>query len=151
MRVSDDIWRWSATRIAAEIREREISAVEALDSCLARLAAVNPRLNAVTVDLSVSAREAARRADAAVAAGDSLGPLHGVPVTIKENVDQEGCATTDGVVGYQHIIAAADSPMVANWKRAGAVIVGRTNTPAFSFRLDTTNELRGRTYNPWSE
>ncbi len=149
--MSDDIWRWSATRLAAAIREREISAVEALDSCLGRLAAVNTRLNAVTVDLSASAREAARRADAAVAAGDPVGPLHGVPVTIKENVDQEGCATTNGVVGFQHIIAAADSPMVANWKRAGAVIIGRTNTPAFSFRLDTVNELRGRTYNPWSE
>ena len=74
-----------------------------------------------------------------------------MPVTIKENVDQEGCATTNGVVGFQHIIAKSDSPIVANWKRAGAVIIGRTNTPAFSFRLDTVNDLRGRTYSPWSK
>ncbi len=149
--MTDPIWRWSATRIAATIRSRDISAREALDACLARLAEVNPKLNAVTVDLSASARAAAAEADRAVAAGEPLGPLHGVPVTIKENVDQEGCATTNGVVGFQHLIAKADSPIVANWKRAGAVIIGRTNTPAFSFRLDTVNDLRGRTYSPWSK
>ena len=149
--MAEPIWRWSATRIAAAIRGREISAREALDACLARMAEVNPKLNAVTVDLSASARVVAAAADRAVAAGDPLGPLHGVPVTIKENVDQEGCATTNGVVGFQHIIAKSDSPIVANWKRAGAVIVGRTNTPAFSFRLDTVNDLRGRTYSPWSK
>jgi amidase len=149
--VTDPIWRWSATRIAAAIRNRDISAREALDACLARMAAVNVRLNAVTVDLSQSARIAADRADRAVSKGEPLGALHGVPVTIKENVDQEGCATTNGVVGFQHIIARFDAPVVANWKRAGAVIIGRTNTPAFSFRLDTVNDLRGRTYSPWSK
>jgi len=149
--MNDPIWRWTATRVAAAIRKRDISAREALDACLARMAEVNPRLNAVTVDLSASARVAAEQADRAVAKGESLGALHGVPVTIKENVDQEGCATTNGVVGFQNVIARVDSPIVANWKRAGAIIVGRTNTPAFSFRLDTVNDLRGRTYNPWSK
>jgi amidase len=86
-----------------------------------------------------------------VARGDALGALHGVPVTIKENVDQAGCATTNGVVGFRDLIAQSDSPIVANWKRAGAIILGRTNTPAFSFRLDTVNDLRGRTYSPWSK
>ena len=138
-------------RIAAAIRDRDISAREALDACLARMAVVNPALNAVTVDLSQSARVAADAADRAVADGTPLGLLHGVPVTIKENVDQEGCATTNGVVAFRHVIAKDDSPIVANWKRAGAVIVGRTNTPAFSFRLDTVNDLRGRTYSPWSK
>lgn len=148
--MTDPIWRWSATRIAAAVRSRDISAREAVQSCLERMAAVNAKLNAVTVDLSEVALEAARRADRAVAAGEALGPLHGVPVTIKENVDQEGCATTNGVVGFQNVIAGSDSPIVANWKRAGAIIIGRTNTPAFSFRLDTVNDLRGRTLNPWS-
>ena len=96
----------------------------------------------------------ADRADAAVAraikSNEPLGPLHGVPVTIKENVDQEGCATVNGVAAFRDVIAPADSPVVANWKRAGAVIIGRTNTPAFSFRLDTVNDFRGRTYSPWS-
>src|SRR4029079_19006789 len=106
--------------------------------------------NAVTVDLSDAARAAADRADRAVAAGAPLGALHGVPVTIKENVDQEGCATTNGVVAFRDMIAPADCPAVANLKSAGAIIIGRTNTPAFSFRIDTVNDLRGRTYNPWS-
>ncbi len=148
--MNEEIWRWSASRIAAAICCREISAREAVDSCLGRMAAVNGKLNAVTVDLSASARDAADRADAAVARGEVLGALHGVPVTIKENVDQQGCATTNGVVGFQNVIATEDSPVVANWKRAGAIIIGRTNTPAFSFRLDTVNDLRGRTYSPWS-
>jgi amidase len=115
------------------------------------MAAVNPRLNAVTVDLAGDARAAADRADAAVARGDRLGPLHGVPVTIKENVDQAGCATANGTVAYRDLVATTDSPVVANWKAAGAIILGRTNTPGFSFRLDTENALRGRTRNPWSE
>src|SRR6478735_2414066 len=151
MSMTEAIWRWSATRVAAAIRSREISAREAVDASLSRMSSVNGKLNAVTVDLSDAAHAAADRADRAVAASDTpLGPLHGVPVTIKENVDQEGCATTNGVVGFQHIIATTDSPIVANWKRAGAVILGRTNTPGFSFRLDTVNDLRGRTYSPWS-
>ena len=149
--MTEPIWRWSATRVAAAIRDRGISARETLEACLARMAAVNPALNAVTVDLSASARVAADAADRAVAQGGPLGVLHGVPVTIKENVDQQGCATTNGVVGFRNVIASADSPIVANWKRAGAIIIGRTNTPAFSFRLDTVNDLRGRTYSPWSK
>src|SRR5204863_4943170 len=91
--VTEPIWRWSATRIAVAIRNRDICAREALDACLARMAAVNPQLNAVTVDLAQSARVAADEADRAVAKGEPLGALHGVPVTVKENVDQEGCAT----------------------------------------------------------
>jgi amidase len=149
--MTEAIWRWSATRVAAAIRSREISAREAIDASLSRMAAVNGKLNAVTVDLSDDARAAADRADRAVAAADApLGPLHGVPVTIKENVDQQGCATTNGVVAFRDLIAAADCPAVANLKSAGAIIIGRTNTPAFSFRIDTVNDLRGRTYNPWS-
>lgn len=152
--MAEELWRWDATALAEGIRTRNISAREAVESCLARLAAVNPKLNAVTFDLSAQARTAADRADALVAHARShaeLGPLHGVPVTIKENVDQEGCPTTNGVVAYRDAIATADSPPVANWKKAGAIIIGRTNTPAFSFRLDTVNDLRGRTFSPWSE
>jgi amidase len=151
--VTDELWRWDATALVEGIRTRNISAREAVDACLTRMAAVNPQLNAVTFDLSESARAAADRADAMLAHPKSsadLGPLHGVPVTIKENVDQTGCPTSNGVVAYKDAIASADSPPVANWKKAGAVIIGRTNTPAFSFRLDTVNDLRGRTYSPWS-
>jgi amidase len=149
--MTDALWRWDATRLAAAIARREIRAVDAVEAALARLDAVNPRLNAVTVPLAEEAREAAVGADLAVARGDALGPLHGVPVTIKENVDQAGCATTNGVVAYRGLVATEDSPVVANWRRAGAIVIGRTNTPGFSFRLDTENDLRGRTWNPWSE
>ena len=99
--MTDEIWKWDAVAIAAGIRAREISSREAVSACVGRMRAVNPRLNAVTCDLSDEAMAAADRADAAVARGDAVGPLHGVPVTIKENVDQAGCATINGVVGVQ--------------------------------------------------
>lgn len=146
----DALWTWDATRLAAAVRAREISSRDAVSACLERMAAVNPRLNAVTVDLGAQALAAADRADQAVARGDVLGPLHGVPIAIKENVDQAGCATTNGVVAFRDLMAAEDSPVVAHLKAAGAVIIGRTNTPAFSFRLDTDNDLRGPTFSPWS-
>ena len=111
---------------------------------------VNPRLNAVTVDLSEQALADAKAADLALARGDPIGPLHGVPVTTKENVDQEGCATVNGVAAYRDLVARNDSPVVANLRDAGAIVIGRTNTPAMSFRLDTVNEFRGRTHSPWS-
>ena len=148
--MTDAVWRWDATRIAEAVRGRTISSREAVSACLARMNDVNPRLNAVTVDLGWDALAAADLADAAVARGEALGPLHGVPVAIKENVDQAGTATTNGVVAFRDVIATEDSPVVANLKAAGAVIIGRTNTPAFSFRLDTDNDLRGPTLNPWS-
>jgi len=148
--MSDELWTWDAVALAEGIRTRAISSREAVSACVGRMRAVNPQLNAVTCDLSVAALAAAGRADAAVAARSALGPLHGVPVTIKENVDQEGCATVNGVAAYKDVIANADSPVVANWKKAGAIIIGRTNTPSFSFRLDTVNDYRGRTYSPWS-
>jgi len=151
MTMADELWRWDATRMAQAIAAREVSSREVVTSCLARLDAVNPRLNAVTVDVRGPALAAADRADAAVARGDTLGPLHGVPVSIKENIDQAGCATTNGIVAYKNLVAAEDSPVVANWTRAGAIVIGRTNTPGFSFRLDTENDLRGLTFNPWSE
>lgn len=151
---TDPLWQWDATALADAIRERRISSRDAVGACIERMHAVNPRLNAVTCDLSAEALALADRADEAVARASRthqpLGPLHGVPVTIKENVDQEGCATVNGVAAYRDLIAPADSPVVANWKKAGAVIIGRTNTPAFSFRLDTVNDFRGRTYSPWS-
>jgi len=148
--VSGPLWAWDGAEIVAAIRRREISARDAVLACVTRMHAVNPRLNAVTVDLSEQALAQADAADAAVARGSTLGALHGVPVTIKENVDHEGCATVNGVAANRDLIATADSPIVANWKKAGAIIIGRTNTPAFSFRLDTVNDFRGRTYSPWS-
>lgn len=148
--MTDEIWRWDATRMAQAVAEGQVTSRALVEACLARIATYNPAVNAVTVRLDAEAREAADRADAAVANGDACGPLHGVPIAIKENVDQAGCATTNGVVAYRDLVAADDSPVVANLRAAGAIVIGRTNTPAFSFRLDTDNDLRGRTMNPWS-
>jgi amidase len=148
--VTGPLWTWDAADLAAAIRKRDISAHDAVDSCVARMHEVNPALNAVTVDLSEHAMAEARRADEAIARGEPIGPLHGVPVTTKENVDQEGCATVNGVAAYRDVVAKSDSPVVANLRKAGAIVIGRTNTPAMSFRLDTVNDFRGRTHSPWS-
>ncbi len=150
MSAASELWRWDATQMAAAIAARKVSAREVVEACLARTRQVNPALNAVTVDLSAAALEAAVLADEAVARGDASGPLHGVPVLIKENVDQAGCATTNGIPAFREVMATDDSPVVANLRAAGAVLAGRTNTPGFSFRLDTDNDLRGRTFNPWT-
>ncbi len=150
IRAMSDIWRWDAVELADAVRARKISSREAVEAVLERLDQVNPSVNAVTVVLRDQAIKDAARSDAAMARGEALGLLHGVPVTIKENVDQAGFATTSGVAAFKDLIAATDSPPVASWKRAGAIVIGRTNTPSFSLRWDTDNGLRGRTFNPWS-
>jgi amidase len=148
--VSEALWRWSAHRLAAAIRSGAISAHEAVASSLERVQAVNPTLNAIVDLLADEALAAAHRADDARRRGDVLGPLHGVPVTVKVNVDTKGRATTNGVVAFKDNVAVEDSPVVANLRKAGALIIGRTNTPAFSVRWFTENDLHGRTLNPWS-
>ncbi|RBI86617.1 amidase [Rhodosalinus halophilus] len=144
-----EVWRLTAAETAAEIRAGRLSCAEATDAALARMEAVNPGLNAVVESLAEEARARARALDAAQAEGAPTGPLHGVPVTIKVNVDQTGHATTNGVAAYRDVIAPDDAPVVTNLLRAGAVPIGRTNTPEFSFRADTDNPLYGRTQNPW--
>jgi amidase len=146
--MADDLWRLDATELARLIRLGRVSSREAAQSCLSRLHAVNPAINAVVRVLEEEALAAADAADAAQARGDALGPLHGVPVTIKVNTDQAGCPTDNGVVAFRDAIATEDSPVVANLKRAGAIIIGRTNTPAFSMRIFADNALHGRTLNP---
>lgn len=147
--MSREIWRWGAAETAQAVATRRISSREAVASCLARLEAVNPRVNAVVDLLAEEALAAADRADADLRAGEPLGPLHGVPVTVKINVDYGGRATTNGVAAFKDLVAAADSVPVANLRKAGAIIFGRTNVPAFSTRYFTDNDLYGRTLNPW--
>jgi amidase len=130
------------------VRSGEATAREATESALARLAAVNPKINAVVQEFPDEALAEADRVDAARRAGDDPGPLAGVPVTVKVNVDQTGHATTNGVRIQKDLIAREDNPVVANLRKAGAVIVGRTNTPAFSLRWFCRNSLHGATRNP---
>ena len=141
-----DLWRWGAVELARAIRAREISSREAVESCLARIEAVNPRINAI-VDLM--ADEALKAADKADASKTRDGLLHGVPVTLKINVDVAGRPTTNGVMAFKDKIPTEESPCVIQWRNAGAIFVGRTNVPAFSTRYFTDNALHGRTLNPW--
>jgi amidase len=128
---------------------KQISSREVTESVIARLKSVNPRINAVPVLLEQEALAAADAADAALARGIVLGPLHGVPVTSKSNTDQKGLPTPNGVVALsEKPVATEDSPPVAAMRGAGGVIIGRTNVPAYSLRWDTDNDLHGRTYNP---
>jgi amidase len=149
-RLPAELWKWDAFDLAEAIRLGGISSREAVAACLDRLDQVNARINAIVHVLGESALAAAEAADQAVGSGTNLGPLHGVPVTIKDNVDQEGAPRTDGVLAYKDQVTQEDSAAVGNWRRAGAIIIGRSNTPAFSARWDTDNDIHGRTFNPWS-
>jgi amidase len=145
------VWQWTALQTAAAIRSGAISSVEVVEAHIARMRDVNPRLNAVVVDLSEDALKAAKAADNARARKTGLGALHGVPITIKENVDYAGRPNPNGVPAQMNIIAPSDAPVVRNLKKAGAIVLGLTNTPEFSFRGFTENPLHGLTLNPWDD
>jgi amidase len=147
--MAEEYWRWSAVETGRRIREGDVTAEAVAASHIARLQAVNPSINGVVVDLTGQALEAARAADKARTGGASLGPLHGVPVTVKINIDLEGQPNSNGVAGFLDMIAPADSPVVANFRKAGAIILGMTNTPEFSLRGFTDNPTYGQTWNPW--
>jgi len=143
-----DLWRLSAADLAARIASKQVSAGEAATSALARLDAVNPDINAVIDHRPDDVLRQAASVDAAIAKGESVGPLAGVPITVKVNVDQTGFATTNGLRLQKDAIAQANNPVVDNLVKAGAVIVGRTNTPAVSYRWFTSNLIHGDTKNP---
>jgi len=145
------LWALDATETARLIRKKQASATEVVEAHLARLDAMNPKLNAVVRALHDDARAEAAAADEAIAYGDKLGPLHGVPITTKINVDQTGLPTDNGVKMLKDLIAKEDSPQVASLRAAGAIVIGRTNSPAFAMRATTDNALHGLTRNPWNE
>ncbi|SNT73951.1 amidase family protein [Paracoccus seriniphilus] len=142
------IWALTAAQIAQAIRSSELSAVEVAQATLDRLDAVNPSLNAIVDHRPEEVLEQARAVDASRTAGETLGPLAGVPVTIKINIDQKGFATSNGLRSRADLIATENNPVVDGLLRAGAVLLGRTNTPAFSARYFTDNQLFGATHNP---
>ncbi len=143
-----DLWRLSAKDIAAQIRSKQVSAREAAAAALARLDAVNPQINAVVDHRPEDALAQADAVDAAIARNEDIGPLAGVPITVKVNIDQQGFATTNGLKLQRDVIAKTNSPVIDNLRKAGAVILGRTNCPAFSYRWFTTNLIHGDTRNP---
>jgi amidase len=148
--MTGELWRLDGVALAGLIRSGTISAREAVSAHLQRLHDMNPRINAVVRTLDEQALAEADAADRARRAGHALGPLHGLPITTKVNSDQAGCPTDNGVAMFKDLMAAEDSPQVGSLRRAGAIVIGRTNTPAFSMRGMTDNTLHGLTLNPWN-
>ena len=147
--MAGELWHMGAAELAALIKKHEVSSREVVDAHLARIEEVNPAVNAITVTLADSARAASDAADAAFAAGQPIGPLHGVPFTVKENIDLAGSATTQGLVAFEQMVPEVDAPHIAQMKAAGAIPLARTNLPDFGFRWHSDNALRGATKNPW--
>ncbi len=146
--MSRPTWQWSAAEITRAVSRRELSARAVALAALERLDAVNARTNAVVVTLREAALADADALDRSLARGERPPILAGVPVTVKDNIDQAGLANVNGVAALKTVVATSDHPVVRHWRDAGAIILGRTNTPAFSFRYDTNNDVYGRTWNP---
>ncbi|MFC8681263.1 amidase [Microbacterium ureisolvens] len=140
----------SVAAIAAAVRAREVTAAEVVEAHLERIAGANTRVNALTVIFPDRARAAAAAVDAAVAEGRDPGPLAGVPVSVKENIDLTWSATTSGWRGLVDAVPDRDATVVRRLREAGAVPVGRGNMPDFGMRWDTDNDVFGRTLNPWN-
>lgn len=142
----NDLWRLSASEVAQLVRTRKVSAREVADAALQRLDSVNSRINAIVDCRPDLVREQANQVDSILAKGNDPGPLAGVTVTIKINIDQAGFATTDGSRLQENLIAKHNSPLVDNLVRAGAVLLGRSNSPTFALRWFTSNMLYGGTH-----
>src|SRR6201990_3323278 len=144
----EDLWRLSAADLAALVKSKKVSAKEAATAALARLDAVNPKINAVIDHRPEDVLKQAAEVDVKIARGEDAGVLAGVPVTVKVNIDQKGFANTNGLKLQRDAIAKENSPVVDNFLKAGAVILGRTNSPAFAYRWFTSNLIHGDTKNP---
>lgn len=140
----------SATELAALIARGDISSVEAVEAHIERIERVNPALNAVVVKRYEAARAEARQADERRARGEALGPLHGVPITIKETLDLVDTPSTFGLPSRASILARQDDLYVACMRKAGAIILGKTNVAQLLYYIESDNPLYGRTNNPWN-
>jgi amidase len=146
---ADAITSSSAGELAEAIRTKRLSSVEVVDAYLQRIAVVNPKLNAVVQLTADAARKGAADADAALARGEIKGPLHGVPVTIKDTLETAGVICTGGTLGRAHYVPKADATAVARLRAAGAIMLGKTNVPELAGALETDNLIYGRTNNPY--
>ncbi len=146
--MTTELTRADATELAELIRTGKVSSVEVVQAHLDRIEAINPRLNAI-VTLADGALDAARAADEELAAGGEVGPLHGVPFTVKDSFDTAGVLTQRGSPIFAGRIPDTDATAVARMKRAGAILLAKTNLPEFSYWIESDNLLTGRTNNPW--
>src|SRR5579883_2568231 len=140
---------WSASQLAAAIRDRTVSSIEVIEAHLQQIAQHNPAINAIATLQADQAREQAHQADAALAQGEWWGPLHGVPVTCKDNFETAGLRTTCGYQPLSEYVPQQDATVVARLRNAGAILLGKTNMPPLGTGLQTNNALFGRTNNPW--
>jgi aspartyl-tRNA(Asn)/glutamyl-tRNA(Gln) amidotransferase subunit A len=146
----DDLCFLPATQLAQRIAARELSPVTLMDAVLSRAETMDRTLNLFALPLFDEARDAARTAEAAVAAGAPIGPLHGVPITVKDNVAVGGVRLTNGSAAFMDNVAPADATAVARVKAAGAIIIGKTNLPEFAHKVLTDSPAFGVTRSPWS-
>nr|WP_310524673.1 amidase [Polymorphobacter sp.] len=147
--MATELWQQSASSLAAMIAARQTTSRAVIEAHLARIAAVNPAVNAVVTVLADTALASADAADQAVAAGTPLGPLHGVPITVKANIDLIGTPTTHGVPAFAASFPTQDAPVVERMKAAGAIPIGRTNLPDMALRVHTDSALYGLSRNPF--
>jgi len=147
---SEELCWLDATTLAGEIRLARVSPVEVTEAVLSRIERVNPAINAFCTVAAEAARAQARLAEAAVVRGDVLGPLHGVPISFKDLTATAGIRTTFGSRIWEHHIPKADAPVVERARRAGAIVLGKTNTPEFGCKGVTDNRIFGATRNPWN-
>jgi len=144
-----ELWQESASRLADLIRTGSVTSREVVESHLERIELVNPQVNAIVEVRPDEVRAAADAADAAVASGAPLGPLHGVPFTAKINIDVAGYASNEGAVALKDLMAYEDAPTVERMRAAGGVMLARTNMPDLGLRMNTESSLYGSTHNPW--
>ncbi|MCD6571149.1 MAG: amidase [Deltaproteobacteria bacterium] len=140
----------SATELASAIKAKKLSPVEAVDAILKRIERINPKINAFVTLLADEARDAAKKAEQEIYEGKYLGPLHGIPVSIKDNTFTQGVRTTFGSKLYKDFIPDEDCAFVERLKKAGAIIIGKTNLPEFGLIATTDNPVFGPTKNPWN-
>jgi aspartyl-tRNA(Asn)/glutamyl-tRNA(Gln) amidotransferase subunit A len=145
-----DLCYMTATDLAAAIRTKKVSPVEVVNAVLDRIEQLNPRLNAFCLVTADAARQAAQGAEQAVMRGETLAPLHGVPVSIKDLVITKGVRTMRGSKLYEHDVPTEDAPVVERLKAAGAIILGKTTTPEFGFKGVTDSLVTGISRNPWN-
>jgi amidase len=144
-----ELWRMSATELAEAISSRQVSSSEVIEAHLQRIEAINDSINAVVIVMAEQALNAAKTADGAIAAGAHLGPFHGVPFTVKDNLDVAGTPTTQGLRALANAYPRRDAPVVERLKAVGGIPIGRTNLPSGAIRWHCESELWGATVNPW--
>ena len=145
----DEIIYRSLSNLAEAVRRQEIASEELARACLQRIEDVNPKLNAVVELTADAALGRAREADVALARGEIWGALHGIPMTIKDSLDTAGVISTGGTVGRSKFVPTKDATVVTRLKEAGAILLGKTNTPELTLSYETDNKIHGRTNNPY--